>query len=157
MTRKPEKTEVTLDMLPWDTEERHALLNRHAHLRDTTVYLTTALLSWMQAEWGGVISHLKTWTDVETGEVGIYKCKESDAGAVPLRRVGAQNAGEFSFWRPLKKLEMKVPPDRQFIIKPFIRKYGKEKVFIFPMAKVVSVPRGRREEADEQEETESES
>ncbi|HEY3365153.1 MAG TPA: hypothetical protein VGK74_08890 [Symbiobacteriaceae bacterium] len=61
----------------------------------------------MQEAWGGVISHIKTSTNVETGEVSIFKTTEGEKGAVLVRLYGALNSAEFSLFRPLRKLNLK--------------------------------------------------
>jgi hypothetical protein len=55
--------------LQWDTEERHELISKkEGHIRETTMYLTAPLWRQMQDTWGGVVTHVKTATDLETGE-----------------------------------------------------------------------------------------
>jgi hypothetical protein len=133
--------------LQWDTETREGMAKKEGHIRDETIYLTSALLSWMESEWGGVLTHVKTSTDVATGEVSVFKAAQGEPGAVSLRRLGALNSGEFSFWRPLHKLSLKVPPNRQFNVTPFTRQApGVGTLFVFPMNERVSVPRNRKEE-----------
>jgi len=89
----------------------------------------------MQGAFGGVITNLKTSTDVATGEVSVGKALPDEPGAVPVRLLGALNSAEFSFFRPLRKLNIKVPADRQFNVTPFTREIdGVGTVFVFPMA-----------------------
>lgn len=136
-------------VIHWDTETREDLAKKEGHIRDEIIYLTSALLSWMENTWGGVVTHVKTSTDVKTGEVSVLKAAKGEEGAIPVRRLGALNAGEFSFWRPLQKLGLKVPPDRQFNVTPVTRDVaGLGTLFVFPMGDRVSVPRNRREERD---------
>lgn len=126
----------------WDTEEPHELMPREAHIRDTTLYVTMALLAWMQQVWGGVLAFVKTSTDAATGEVLIARASEGEPGALPLHRYGSQNVAAFSFWRPLRKLNLKVPSDRQFNVRPSLRKINDNlTVFVLPMAERMSVPR----------------
>lgn len=133
--------------IQWDTETREDLAAREGHIRDEIMYLTYGLLSWMESEWGGVVTHVKTSTDPATGEVAVVKASKDELGAVYLRRLGSQNIGQFSFWRPLHKLSLKVPPKRQFHVTPFTRKVeGLGTLFIFPMNKRTSMPRNRKEE-----------
>jgi hypothetical protein len=109
------------------------------------VYITTPLLTAMNVAWGGLATAVKTATNVETGDVVVVKADPKDPDAVPLRLVGTQNAAEFSFHRPLTKLNLRVPSNRQFIISPHIQLMeGLGTAFIFPVAKRVSVPRGRK-------------
>ncbi|HYF96403.1 MAG TPA: hypothetical protein VD969_29715 [Symbiobacteriaceae bacterium] len=132
----------------WDTEDRAELLSqKEGHLRETFMYLTSPLWSDMQEAFGGVITNLKTSTDVATGEVSVGKALPDEPGAVPVRLLGALNSAEFSFFRPLRKLNIKVPADRQFNVTPFTREVeGVGTVFVFPLAERRSVPRNRREE-----------
>lgn len=132
----------------WDTEERIDFAEKEGHIRETEIYLTAALVAWMDQVWG-VFPYVRTSTDLETGEVTIGKTKKGEPGAVPVRRIGAQNAAVFSFWRPLKKLDLKVPEDRQFNVTPFTREVDEVgTVFVFPVGQRVSVPRNRKEEAE---------
>ncbi|MFZ5828405.1 MAG: hypothetical protein ACOY94_29230 [Bacillota bacterium] len=130
----------------WDTEERRDLASREGRIRDDIMYLTSALLFWMEQTWGGVVTHLKTSTIVERGEVLVGRALPGEPGATPLRRTGSLNTGEVSFWRPLYKLGLRVPPDRQFHVTPFLREVeGEGTLFVFPMNERVSAPRhGRR-------------
>jgi hypothetical protein len=65
-----------------------------------------------------------------------------------VRLVGALNSVEFSFFRPLRKLSIKVPADRQFNVTPTTREIeGLGTLFVFPMSERRSVPRNRSEEA----------
>lgn len=145
----PAGAEKQVRPIVWDTEERHELLDREGHIRDTTMYLTTGLAAQMGYEWGGVVTAVKTSTDVDSGEVTVYKAHPGEEGSVPLRWVGAQNTAVFSFWRPLRKLNLKVPPTRQFNVTPFTREVEDVgTVFIFPMNQRISAPRNRREEAE---------
>lgn len=94
-----------------------------------------------------MVSYLKTSTDTATGEVSVLKADKEEPAAVYLRRIGSLNSGDFSFWRPLYKLALKVPPNRQFNVTPFTRKVdGVGTLFVFPMNERVSVPRNRKEE-----------
>lgn len=134
-------------IIQWDVETREDLAKKEGHIRDDIIYLTKALLGWMEEEWGGVLTHVKTSTDVATGEVSVCKARPDESGATYVRRLGALNSGEFSFWRPLYKLSLKVPPRRQFNVTPFTRKVeGVGTLFVFPMNDRVSVPRNRQEE-----------
>jgi hypothetical protein len=137
--------------IQWDTEERSDLTPKEGHIRDNVMYLTASLLAWMQTEWGGVLSHMKTSTDIKTGEVTVLRALEGEKGAVPLRRIGAQNAGEINFWRPLRKLNLKVPADRQFNVAPYTRRHSTHgTLFVFPINQRESVPRNLKEEAETQ-------
>jgi hypothetical protein len=99
----------------------------------------------MNAAWGGLATAVKTATNVETGDVLVVKADPKDPDAVSLRLVGTQNAAEFSFHRPLTKLNLRVPTHRQFIISPHIQTIdGLGTAFVFPVAKRVSVPRARK-------------
>ncbi|MFZ5823435.1 MAG: hypothetical protein ACOY94_03705 [Bacillota bacterium] len=143
MANEPEK----VPLIQWDTETREELAYRAGHVRDDTMYLSSGLLNWMEDVWGGVLTHVKTSTDVVTGEVSVYRAYAGEAEAVPVRRLGAQNNGEFSFWRPLHKLSLKVPPSRQFNVTPYTKQVeGLGTLFVFPMAERVSVPRNRKAE-----------
>lgn len=134
--------------IQWDTETREALAKREGHIRDDVMYVTAALLSWMESEWGGVLTHVKTSTDAATGEVSVFKARPGEPGATALRRIGAQNAGEIAFWRPLRKLSLEVPANRQFNVTPVTRKVaGVGTLFVFRMNDRVSVPRSRKESA----------
>lgn len=139
----------TADMIKWDTEERHELSSdAEGHIRDTTIYITAALWAAMNEAWGGVTTHIKTSTDKPSGEVTVAKADSQEPGAVKLRQVGSLNTAEFSFYRPLRKLDLQVPPSRQLNVTPFTEEVeGLGTVFVFPMAKRVSVPRNRKEEA----------
>ncbi|HEY3368757.1 MAG TPA: hypothetical protein VGK74_27185 [Symbiobacteriaceae bacterium] len=141
--------EPMIPNLQWDTEDRSELLSpKEGHLRDNLMYITAPLWSDMQEAWGGVISHIKTSTNVENGEVSIFKATEGEKGAVLVRLYGALNSAEFSLFRPLRKLNLKVPPGRQFNVTPFTREVPKlGTVYVFPMSARVSVPRNRREES----------
>jgi hypothetical protein len=131
----------------WDTEERIDLAPKEGHIRDNLIYITSALLSSMETEWGGVVSHVKTATNLATGEVTVFKASPKEPGAIPLQRLGAQNAAIFNFWRPLRKLNLKVPADRQFNVTPFPRVEAKVgTLFIFPINQRTSVPRNLKEE-----------
>lgn len=131
----------------WDTETRAELAPKEGHIRDEMMYLTSALLTWMEEEWGGVVTHLKTSTDRETGEVAVFKATAGEAGAVYLRRLGSLRSGEFAFWRPLYKLSLAVPQDRQFNVTPFTRyEEGVGTLFVFPISERVSLPRRRKRE-----------
>jgi hypothetical protein len=138
--------------LQWDTESYTELLSaKEGHIRETTIYITSALWSEMQEAWGGVVSHVKTATDVPTGEVTMARALATDKGAVAVRQLGALNAVEFSFFRPLHKLNLKVPANRQFNVVPFTRGVpGVGTVYIFPMAQRQSVPRNKKEDAASQ-------
>lgn len=141
-----------LPALPIDTEERHALVEKEGHIRDKIMYLTTSLVAWMEREWGRMFTHVKTSTNAEVSEVYVACANPDDPGAIPVRRIGAQNAIEFSFWRPLRKLGIVVPPDRQYNVKPFLAESEElGLVFVFPMTERVSVPRNVREEAEAKE------
>lgn len=131
----------------WDTEDRTDLMSeREGHIRDSSIYVTAALWSEMQEAFGGVVTHVKTSTDAASGEVTVARAVAGEAGAVSVRHLGS-NAAEFSFFRPLRKLNLKVPANRQFNVSP-IRQVidGVGAVFIFPMAQRRSVPRNRKEE-----------
>ncbi len=146
--QEPAETSPAQPLLAWDTEERNDLLPKEAHLRDTTLYLSAPLLEWMEQTWGGVASFVKTRTDEATGEVWVAKAREGEAGAVPLRRIGTQNSALFTFWRPLRKLNLNVPANRQFNLTPRLLKVDENlAVFVFDMTSRVSVPRNRAEEA----------
>lgn len=133
----------------WDSKEDVA--EREGHIRDTIMYVTVGLMAWMAEVWGTYVQFVKTSTLADTGEVLVFKTAAGDPKAVPLKRVGAQNAGYFSFLVPLRKLNMKVPADRQFNIKPEIREVsGVGSVFVFQMTKVQSVPRNLKEEEETQ-------
>lgn len=141
--------EPTGPSIEWDTEERDDLSVREGHVRVNTMHLTTGLTTWMESVWGGVLSYIKTSTDVTTGEVIVCKALEKEPGAVPVRRHGTQNAASFNFWRPLRKLSLKVPEDRQFNVTPFIRQIdGVGTVFVFAMNQRKSVRRNLKEEAE---------
>ena len=129
----------------WDTGTREALRVREGRIRDNEMYITAGLLAWMQAEWGGVVTHLKTSTDRATGEVSVFRARPGEPGAVALSRKGAGNAGVFAFWRPLWKLGLVVPADRQLVVTPFTRAVaGVGTLFVFPLRDRVSVPRKRK-------------
>lgn len=133
----------------WDTEDRYTLSLKQGHIRDNSLYLTAGLVAWMESEWGGVLTHIKTSTNVEAAEVTIFKALAEDPGAVPIRRTGALNTVLFNIWRPLRKLNLKVPADRQFNVKPFTREVvGVGTVFVFPLAQRESVPRNLRDEQE---------
>lgn len=145
MANEPGSESVGAREIQWDTETREDLADRDGHIRDDMMYLPTGLLSWMEETWGGVVTHLKTSTNVATGEVSVFKAYKGEEGATPVRRLGAQNNGEFSFWRPLHKLALKVPSRRQFNVTPYTEEVeGIGTLFVFPMSKRVSVPRGKR-------------
>ena len=148
MANEPEK----VPLIQWDAETREELADRDGHIRDDIMYLPTGLVSWMEDVWGCVLTYVKTSTDVTTGKVSVYRGYPGEAEAVPVRRLGAQNNGEFSFWRPLHKLGLKVPPNRQFNVTPYTEEVeGLGTLFVFPMTERVSVPRHRKAEkaADE--------
>ncbi|MFZ5823500.1 MAG: hypothetical protein ACOY94_04050 [Bacillota bacterium] len=129
----------------WDSDTREALRVREGRIRDDRMYVTAGLLAWMEAEWGGVLTHVKTSTDRATGEVSVFRARHGEPGAVALCRIGAGNAGEIAFWRPLRKLGLTLPPDRQFNVTPFTREVaGVGTLFVFPLRDRVSVPRKRK-------------
>lgn len=134
----------------WDVEDHSELLSpKEGHIRDGIIYVTAPLWADMQASWPGVITYVKTATDVESGEVIVAKAKASEKGAVKVRLVASQNCAEFSFFRPLQKLKLQVPKDRQFNVAPFKRELeGVGSVWVFPMANRKSVPRPRSKEAN---------
>jgi hypothetical protein len=134
--------------IQWDTEDPVDLLSeKEGHIRSNRMYLTSSLWREMQATWGGVVTHLKTATDPETGEVVVFKAADDEPGAVKVRLLGALNTAEFSFFRPLRKLQITVPPDRQFNVVPYTEVVeGVGTVYVFPMTQRVSVPRNKREE-----------
>lgn len=136
-------------MVAWDTEERFDLAEKEGHIRNNSIYLTAALVAWMDQVWGGIARYVKTATNLETADVIVAKAKKGEPGAMQLRRIGAQNAAIFNFWRPLKKLDLKVPEDRQFNVTPYTQEIeGVGTVFVFPLSKRVSVPRNLKEEAE---------
>lgn len=131
----------------WDPQRREELAKKEGHIRDDVMFLTHGLLNWMENEWGGVITHVKISTFVETGEVWVTKAGSGEPGATYLRRGRTLNSGEFSFWRPLHKLQLKVPPHQQYNVTPYAKEVeGVGTVFVFPMNDRVSVPRNRKEE-----------
>jgi hypothetical protein len=142
------------DQFVWDTEDRTQLTSaREGHVRDNLIYMTAPLWQEMTEAWGGVVTHVKTSTDKETGEVTVAKAGAKEPGAVLVRLIGAQNTAEFSFFRPLRKLGLKVPPSRQYNVEPYSQEVvGKDDkvftVFTFPMGNRVSVPRNKKEEAE---------
>lgn len=143
---------VQPQVVKWDTETREDVAAKEGHIRDNLMFLTAALLSWMETVWGGVVTFIKTATIEDSGEVWVVKAHKDEPGATYLRRMGAQNAGDFSFWRPLHKLNLRVPPNRQFNVTPFTREVpGVGTVFVFPMNERVSVPRNRKEEKEAEE------
>ncbi len=136
----------------WDTESKEELNGKEGHIRDNSMYLGAGLTSAMERTWGGILAYVKTSTDVMTGEVTVAKATEGEEGAVAVRRYGTQNAGMFNFWRPLRKLSLKVPEDRQFNVAPFTKDLTNVgTVFVFPMNKRVSVPRNLKEEQEGEE------
>lgn len=139
-------------VIQWDTEDRIELTSpKEGHIRLNMMYVTAALWAEMQEAWGGVVAYIKTATDTETGEVTVAKATENEKGAVPVRPIGALNTAEFSFFRPLRKLKLKVPANRQVNVAPFTKEIPTVgTVFVFPMAQRVSLPRNRKEESDSQ-------
>lgn len=115
----------------WDTEET---TTREAHIRDTTMYCTSGLWGWMQHAWGDGVTAVKTATDPKTGDVILYKAAPDEAGAVPVRFVGTGRSVEFSFVRPLRKLDLRIPHNQQFNVTPFARAESFGTVFVFPLA-----------------------
>ena len=150
---KKESTLKSISDYEWDTEERSELISaREGHIRDTMLYATAALWKEMTESWGGVVTHVRTSTDKPTGKVTVCKADSTTRGAVNVRLIGAQNTAEFSFFRPLTKLKLKVPPTRQFNVVPYTEEVLDEQgrqttVFVFPMAERKSVPRNKKEEA----------
>lgn len=108
---------IPMESIPWDTEGRNDLLPKIATIRDTMLFLTAPLLAWMEQIWG-YFAFVRTRTFVETGEIWVAEAQENDPGAVEVKRVGTQNSAYFSFWRPLRKLNITVPADRQFDLEP---------------------------------------
>ena len=140
--------------IQWDIEERHELMSQEVRIRDNQMYLPTSLVSAMEEAWNGILTYLKTSTDTKTGEVMIARADPKEPGAVPVRRIGAQNNAVVNFWRPLQKLRLRIPVERQFLVEPITREVdGVGTVFILPMKKRVSVPRNLKEESDEAQET----
>lgn len=149
-TSKIQVPEMTATGIVWDTESRYELADQQGRVRDNNMFFTASLTSVMEKKWGGVLAFVKTSTSVETGEVTIAKANKNDEGAVQVRRYGTQNAVVFNFWRPLRKLGLKVPADRQFNVTPFTKELpGVGTVFVFPMNDRVSVPRNLKEEQAE--------
>lgn len=146
MSKPGAKTTIKLSEIQWDTEERHHLTNLQIHLRETTAYIPVALWSAMTEAWG-MVPAIKTATNVETGDVTLFKADPKDEGAVPVRIVGAQTAAEFTFWRPLQKLNLKIPRTRQFNVPIADRQLeGGGTVFVARMTEKTSVLRNLKEE-----------
>lgn len=136
--------------LTWDTESKHQLISRAGHIRDNSIFLTVGLTTWMEDVWNNILTYVKTATDPNTSEVVVARATEGEKGAMQVRRYGAQNAATFNFFRPLRKLNLKIPADRQFNVTPFTREVpGVGMVFVFPMKDRVSVPRNLKDEQEE--------
>ncbi len=133
--------------LVWDTETKEELAPKEGHIRETSLFLTTALTLAMEKAFGGVLAYIKTSTNVSTGDVLVAKAEADEEGAVEVRRYGTHNAGMFNFWRPLRKLSLKVPADRQFNVTPYPKEIAGVTVFVFPLNQRVSVPRKLKEES----------
>jgi hypothetical protein len=126
----------------WDTETKEDLQEWQARFRDNNAYLNAPLFKAMESVWGRGFAAIRTITNEETREVFVYKSSLKEPGAVPVRRIGAQNTAEINLFRPMAKLEIKVPSDRIFVVKPYRSKMTKVgEGFVFPMAKYRSEPR----------------
>jgi hypothetical protein len=134
------------DGFTWDSKSE--LTEREGHVRDTTIYLTAGLLLWMEEQWGQMFQYVKTATNVETTEVLLVKSAKGEPDAVEVKRVGTGNSGYFSLLVPLRKMNVKVPEDRQFNIKPSIKPLAEGVGFVFDFKQRVSVPRNLKEDED---------
>ena len=119
------------DAIVWDTDTNPA---REAHIRDTTMYCTSGLWGWMREAWGDGVAAVKTATDPKNGEVILYKADPAEAVAVPVRVRGTGGSAEFSFVRPLRKLDLRIPHSLQFNVTPFARAEAFGTVFVFPLS-----------------------
>lgn len=115
----------------WDAE---GTALPEAHIRDTTMYCTSGLWGWMQQVWGAGVTAVKTATNAKTGEVILYKASPQEEGAVPVRFVGTGRSVEFSFVRPLRKLDLRLSHSEHFNVAPFARAEAFGTVFVFPLA-----------------------
>ncbi len=129
-----------------DVDDRLNPTEREAHIRDAVISLTTGLVNWMDEAWGG-FTHVKVTTDTMTGEVTLTKSDGTEPDSVLVRRIEEIQWAEFSFWRPLHQLKLRVNPSRQFEVRPFTRELpGSSTAFVFPMNQRKDLPRNRHEE-----------
>jgi len=132
--------------VPWDSSEHLNLTEREGHVRDTVIYLTGALVQWMDETWGGSFTHITLTTDATTGHVTVGRAEPGDEFAVHIRRIESIQWAEFSFWRPLHQLQLKVHPTRQFEVRPFLRQQPDgTAAFVFPLFERKDMPRDTRE------------
>jgi hypothetical protein len=126
----------------WDTETKEELQEPIARFRDNVAYLNAPLFKMMETQWGRGFPAIRTITNEKTREIFVYKSTTKELGHVPVRRLGAQNTAEINLFRPMTKLEIKVPSDRVFVVTPFKAPLAGVGVgFIFPMAQYKSEPR----------------
>lgn len=141
MMERHEGYPLPTESIPWDLEERHDLLPKVATIRDNLLFLTAPLLAWMEQVWG-YFTFVRTRTFIDTGEVWLAAAAEYDPGAIELKRVGTQNSAYINFWRPLRKLNIQMPADRQFDLVPRLIEVNEQlKVFSFQMSDRKSRPR----------------
>ncbi|HEY3366969.1 MAG TPA: hypothetical protein VGK74_18105 [Symbiobacteriaceae bacterium] len=133
--------------IQWDTDERYELARPlEGHIRRTRMNLTAGLLAKMQEVWGGVPTHVKTATNIKTGEVIVGKATADDEFVRPVRR--SRTESYFSFARPLAMLEVEVPGDIQLNVPAFTREVPNAgTVFVFAMFKRKAVPRRSKKAA----------
>lgn len=153
MAKGPESVDP-FDSMVWDTETRNDFSLLQGHVRDSGMYIPTALWAAINEAFGGVTAYFRTSTDEVTGKVTVAKATAKTPGAIEVKAVGAMNSAQWSVWRILKKLDLTVPPNRQFNIPATISAVGRHPVVIFDFAQRQSVPRNRKEEDAVKEATE---
>lgn len=78
MAKKPAGTALQAQAI----QTREGLARREGRIRDDTMYVTAALLSWMEAEWGCALTHVKTSTEIPAGEVSVFRARPGEPGAL---------------------------------------------------------------------------
>jgi hypothetical protein len=148
-----EVVEELIDDPIWDSEEKHELGEGPVgSIYNNTLHCSVSLWAWMVREWGGVVTAIKTSSNPNTGEVTVGKAEATDAEPVTItvRLSETMNAAEFSLWRPLRKLNLKVPDNRRLQVMPTMRKTKSGRiVFIFPLNQAKSLPRTSRTESSQ--------
>ncbi len=139
MTLQNEERGTAAAKVEWDQPQNPR--PREAYIRDTTLYLSAPLLEWMELVWGGPVNFVKSRTDEATGEVCLAPARQGEAGATPLRSTGIRGTAGIAFWRPLRKLSIKLPPDRLFHLAPRLEILEENlPVFVLSMNGRISVP-----------------
>lgn len=103
----------------WDSERRvHELDPLLFNLRGTGMYVPARTKADMDEVMGGPALRVKTRTFAKEYRVWISPCLPTDPDARNLRpTTDTQGTAEFGFGIPLRKMEIKVPPTRQYSLK----------------------------------------